>query len=314
MKNFAITGAAGFVAPRHIKAIYETGNRLVAAVDPHDSVGILDSYDMDISFFKEFERFDRHLHKLRRLGEERQVHFLTICSPNHLHDAHIRFALRSGAHAICEKPLVLNPWNLDALADLEQELGRTVYTVLQLRVHPSIIKLREQLHSETGKSKHEVELTYITSRGTWYLYSWKGQPEKSGGLTSNIGIHFFDMLMWLFGGVEVSEVHMATPRQTAGYLELEHARVRWMLSIDPRDLPAQAKEKGLRTFRSITIDGAEMEFSGGFIDLHTRVYEDILSGRGYGIADARPSIRLVHDLRHKLATGPTHNSHPFLKR
>lgn len=312
-KNFAITGVAGYVAPRHLKAIKETGNRLVAAVDPHDSVGLLDSYFADVRFFTEFERFDRHIEKLRRQGEDQRVHYVTICSPNYLHDAHCRFALRVGADAICEKPVVLNPWNIDALQELEKESGKKIYTILQLRVHPSLIALKEKLQKEKSSSKKEIILTYITSRGLWYLVSWKGQVERSGGLATNIGIHLFDLLIWLFGKVQHSEVHLSTPTRTGGYIELENARVKWFLSIDKSDLPDETKTKGKTTFRSITIDGQEVEFSEGFTDLHTIVYRETLAGRGFSLDDARPSVVLAHDIRNAKIIGVNENSHPLVK-
>ena len=290
--NFAITGVAGFVAPRHLQAIKDVGGRLVAALDPHDSVGILDRYQADAAFFTEFERFDRHVEKLRRGPEGDRVHYLSICSPNHLHDAHIRFALRVGAHAICEKPLVLNPWNLDALAELEKESGRHVYTVLQLRLHPAVLAIREALRAQAGQ-RHEVDLTYCTPRGVWYRHSWKGQAEKSGGVATNIGIHFYDLLIWLFGDVQSSALHLREPSRVGGTLELERARVRWFLSIDGRDLPAGVTG----THRKMTVDGREVEFTEGFGDLHTTVYREVLAGRGFTIADARPSVELVHRLR-----------------
>jgi UDP-N-acetyl-2-amino-2-deoxyglucuronate dehydrogenase len=312
-KNFAITGVAGYIAPRHLKAIKETGNRLVAAVDPHDSVGLLDSYFEDVSFFKEFERFDRHIEKLRRQGEDQHVHYVSICSPNYLHDAHCRFTLRVGADAICEKPVVLNPWNIDALQELEQESNRRIYTVLQLRVHPSLISLKEKLQKEPPTSKKEINLTYITSRGLWYLISWKGQVERSGGLATNIGIHLFDLLIWLFGRVEHSEVHLAAPTKTGGYMELQNARVKWFLSIDKNDLPDECKKNNKPTFRSITINGQEVEFSEGFTDLHTIIYKETLSGRGFGLEDARPSVVLAHDIRNASIIGINENSHPLAK-
>lgn len=312
--NFALTGASGFVAPRHLKAIKDTGNTLVAAVDPHDSVGVLDGYFDKVAFFTEFERFDRHIEKLRRLGPERAIDYVSICSPNYLHDAHCRFALRVGANAVCEKPLVLNPWNIDALEELETESGRKIYTILQLRVHPALIALHDRLQKLPPNTKRDVRLTYVTSRGQWYLVSWKGQPERSGGLATNIGIHFFDLLMWFFGGVRHSEVHLAQPLHTAGFLELERARVQWFLSIDQNDLPDEAKAKGQRTYRSITIDGEEIEFSEGFTDLHTVVYKETLAGRGFGLQHARPSIELVHDLREASAIGVNENTHPIVKK
>jgi len=312
MKNFALVGVGGYIAPRHLKAIKDTGNRLVAALDVNDSVGILDRFFPDVPFFTEFERFDRHADKLRRQSPENRINFVTVCSPNYLHDAHIRFALRIGAHAICEKPLVLNPWNLDALQEMEKESGCRVNTILQLRVHPVLIALREALRSERSTTKHEVYLTYITSRGPWYLQSWKGSLERSGGVATNIGIHFFDLLIWLFGNGVHSEVHFNDQRKTGGYLELEKARVHWFLSLDRNDLPEAAVECGLSTFRSITVDGKEVEFSEGFADLHTTVYQETLEGRGFGIEDARPSIELAYQIRNATATGVKPDSHPFL--
>lgn len=309
MKNFAITGVAGYIAPRHLQAIKETDNKLIAAIDPHDSVGILDRYFQEVSFFTEFERFDRHLEKLRKSDSERKLDFLSICSPNHLHDAHIRLALRLGANAICEKPLVLKPSNLDYLEELEIETGQIVYNVLQLRLHNSLIKLREQLQAAKTAKKHIVDLTYITSRGFWYKYSWKGNEEKSGGIASNIGIHFFDMLIWLFGKVQVHETHLAERDKMSGYLELENAHVRWFLSIDRNDLPPEAVSTGKTTFRSITVDGSEIEFTEGFTDLHTMVYRDILDGGGFRMSDARPSIELVYNIRNtapKISVGTLH--------
>jgi UDP-N-acetyl-2-amino-2-deoxyglucuronate dehydrogenase len=295
MANFALTGAAGYVAPRHLKAIKETGNHLVAAADPHDSVGILDQFFPDSAFFTEIERFDRHLEKLRRGPAENQVHYVSVCSPNYLHDAHIRLALRVGAHVICEKPLVITPWNLDVLADLEREYDRRIFNVLQLRVHPKLIALRNRLKQETDV-RHHVKLHYVTSRGIWYRYSWKGEESRSGGIATNIGIHFFDMLIWFFGGVQSSNVRIHERDRMGGELELKNADVEWFLSIDRDDLPEAVK--GLQpTYRSITVDGEEIEFSGGFRDLHTIVYEDALAGGGFGIEDARPSIELVHSLR-----------------
>lgn len=313
MKNFAMTGVAGYVAPRHLKAIKETGNRLVAAVDPNDSVGILDRHFDGVAFFTEFERFDRHIEKRRRHNGENRIHYVSICSPNYLHDAHCRFAMRIGADAICEKPLVLNPWNIDALKELEDDSGRRIFTVLQLRVHPSLIQLRDKLLAKPKSEKHDVCLTYITSRGPWYLVSWKGQMDRSGGLATNIGIHFFDLLMWMFGKVERSDVHISDSTHTAGYLELERARVRWFLSVDKRDLPKDVAETGQPTYRSITIDSEEVEFSGGFTDLHTIVYRNILAEKGFGLEDARPSIALAHDIRIAEPIGIGANAHPQIK-
>lgn len=315
MKNFAITGVAGYIAPRHLKAIKETGNNLVAAIDPHDSVGILDQFFPHTSFFTEFERFDRHLEKLRRKDEEHKVHYLTICSPNNLHDAHIRLALRIGADAICEKPLVLNPWNLDMLQELENETGSKVYTVLQLRVHESLIELKKKLDSAKTHQKYKVSLTYITSRGLWYDFSWKGQKEKSGGIGTNIGVHFFDMLIWLFGGVQKSELHLSEPNKMAGFMELDNAEVSWFLSADRSDLPADVVENGMPTFRSIEYNGEEIQFSSGFTDLHTKVYEETLAGNGFGIEDARPAIILVNELRNLKATDNAgYVIHPFAEK
>lgn len=311
-RNFALTGAAGFVAPRHLRAIKDTGNRLVAAADPHDAVGVLDRYSFDVRFFSEIERFDRHLEKLRRGVEANRVHYVSICSPNYLHDAHIRLALRVGADAICEKPLVINPWNLDALRELEQETGGRVNTVLQLRLHPQLMALRQTLAQERPSAPHDVCLTYITARGRWYDVSWKGSDERSGGIVTNIGIHFFDLLMWLFGPVAGCEVHMRDQRRVAGFLALERANVRWLLSTEMADLPFAA-EPGVRTtFRSIAVDGREIEFSDGFTDLHTRVYEEVLAGRGFGIDDSRPSIELSHRIRETPAELVPTRVHPLL--
>ncbi len=313
-KNFAITGVAGFVAPRHLKAIRDTGNNLVAAVDPNDSVGIIDSYFPDAKFFSEFERFDRHLEKLRRQGDDRRVSYVSICSPNYLHDAHARFALRIGADAICEKPVVLNPWNIDALQELEEEYKQRIFTVLQLRVHPALLELKKKADAEKHDKKHEIELTYITSRGAWYLVSWKGQTERSGGLATNIGIHFFDLLIWLYGGVEHSEVHHSSPRRACGFVELKNANVRWFLSIERDDLPQDTAKLGHPTFRSITVDGSEIEFSGGFTDLHTVVYQETLAGRGFSLEDARPSVALAHDIRNVKPIGVNERAHPLARR
>lgn len=311
MKYFALTGLAGYIAPRHLQAIKSTGNRLIAAVDPNDSVGIIDSFFPESSFFTEFERFDRHLEKLRRDKNGEVIDFLTICSPNNLHDAHIRLALRVGADAICEKPLVMNPWNLDALQQLEQEYEKRVWTILQLRLHPSLIELRKKIKSGDNTRKR-VKLTYITSRGLWYHYSWKGDMERSGGIGTNIGIHFFDMLMWLFGKPQQTELHLREPNRMGGFLELPDADVEWFLSLEASDIPEHAN--GQRTYRSITIDGEELEFSGGFTDLHTRVYEEILEGKGFGIEDARESIELVYRLRTMdLTKNPAGLVHPAVE-
>jgi UDP-N-acetyl-2-amino-2-deoxyglucuronate dehydrogenase len=308
-----MTGVGGYIAPRHLKAIQDTGNRLVAAADPHDAVGVLDRYSFDVRFFNEIERFDRHLEKLRRGPVENRVDYVSICAPNHLHDAHIRLALRVGAHAICEKPLVINPWNLDALQDIERETGQRVYTVLQLRVHPQLVALRERLLADRGR-RHSVRLTYITARGPWYDVSWKGNVERSGGIVTNIGIHFFDLLCWLFGAVGKSEVHAHDTHVAAGFLELAHADVEWFLSTDSAHLPFAPQPGTKTTFRSITVDGDEMEFSEGFTDLHTRVYEQVLAGSGYGIDDARPSIELTSSIRQAAVVDRPANAHPKVVR
>jgi UDP-N-acetyl-2-amino-2-deoxyglucuronate dehydrogenase len=311
-RNFAVTGVAGYVAPRHLRAIRETGNRLAAAVDPHDSASILDQYSMDVRFFREFERFDRHLEKLRRGPEEARIHYVSICSPNYLHDAHCRLALRVGADAICEKPVVINPWNLDTLQELERETGRRIWGVLQLRLHDTLAALREKLALE--KTTHDVVLTYITARGPWYHVSWKGQEEKSGGIAVNIGIHFFDLLLWLFGPAVGYRLYEAGHKRMSGFLELERARVRWLLSVDAADLPFRATPGGRTTFRSMTVDGQEIDFTEGFTDLHTRVYEEVLAGRGFGIEEVRPSIELVHRIRQEEPRTADELAHPRLRR
>lgn len=296
--NFALIGAAGYIAPRHMSAIKETGNTLIAALDPFDSVGIIDSYFPDAQFFTEPERFDRHLDKLRRKGEQK-VDYVSICSPNYLHDAHIRMALRNDAHAICEKPLVLNPWNIDALQEIEKESGKQIFTILQLRHHPAIIALKQKVEDELCKQQtfYDINLKYITSRGSWYHHSWKGKKEKSGGIATNIGIHFFDMLTWIFGSCAENSVEKYEPDHASGKLKLENANVNWFMSINSNHLPAEAKAAGKTTYRSITVDGEEIEFSGGFTDLHTQSYAYILSGEGFGIEEARASIQIVHDIR-----------------
>jgi UDP-N-acetyl-2-amino-2-deoxyglucuronate dehydrogenase len=295
MKNFALIGAAGYIAPRHMKAIKETNNNLVAALDKHDNVGILDSYFPQADFFTEFERFDRHLDKLKRKGQ--RIDYVSICSPNYLHDSHIRFALKHGADAICEKPLVLNPWNIDALEEMEKETGGKIFNVLQLRLHPSIVALRDKVRKANKKDPYEVNLKYITSRGNWYHISWKGDSSKSGGIATNIGIHFFDMLVWVFGPCKSVSVNEMTPEHCSGVLELENAHVNWFLSINIEHVPAEVRNAGKRTYRSLTMEGEEIEFSEGFTDLHTKTYEEILKGNGFGLADARPSIEIVHKIR-----------------
>lgn len=311
MKRFALIGAAGYVAPRHMKAIKETKNKLVAALDTNDSVGIIDSYFPKADFFTEFERFDRHIDKKRRKGEK--IDYISICSPNYLHDAHIRFALRNNACAICEKPLVLNPWNIDGLEEIETETASQVYNILQLRLHPSLIALKKQVEEQKKDKKYEIDLTYITSRGHWYFTSWKGYNEKSGGIATNIGIHFYDMLIWIFGNVQQNDVHLLEADKSAGYLELENARVRWFLSVDEKTLPENIKEAGQRTYRSITVDGKEIEFSGGFTDLHTLSYEGILAGNGFGLKEARPSIETVYAIRNAIPNLKKGEVHPFIQ-
>ncbi|MBN2814307.1 MAG: Gfo/Idh/MocA family oxidoreductase [Bacteroidales bacterium] len=310
-KKFAIIGVGGYIAVRHLKAIKDTGNMLLATLDPNDSVGIIDSYYPESHFFVEFERFDRHVDKLRRSGI--QLDYVSICSPNYLHDSHIRFALRSGASAICEKPLVLNPWNIDALSDIENEFGKKINTILQLRLHPVLIDLKNKMDNASGDIMHNLDLTYITSRGNWYFNSWKGDIHKSGGIATNIGIHFFDMLTWIFGNVRSSIVHMLTTTKAAGYLELEKARVRWFLSLDYNDLPATVKEKGKRTYRSIVMDNQEIEFSEGFTDLHTKSYEEILEGKGFGLKEARPSVDIVYQIRNAAPVGLKGDYHPMCR-
>lgn len=295
MKNFAIIGVAGYIAPRHLKAIKATGNNLVAALDNFDSVGVLDSYFPKTDFFVEFERFDRHVEKLKL--QNVHLDYVTVCSPNYLHDAHIRFGLRHNADVICEKPIVLNPWNIDALAEIERETGRRVFTILQLRLHPSVVALRDLVTKAAAGERFSVDLDYITARGNWYQFSWKGDVNKSGGIATNIGVHFFDMLLWVFGGVIENNVHHHSATKAAGFLKLEKADVNWRLSIDADDLPNEAKAAGKRTFRSIKINGNEFEFSEGFEDLHTRCYEKILAGDGYGLAETRQAINLVHQIR-----------------
>jgi UDP-N-acetyl-2-amino-2-deoxyglucuronate dehydrogenase len=315
MKKFALIGAAGYIAPRHMRAIKDTGNDLVVALDKCDSVGIIDSFFPEADFFTEFERFDRHVDKLRRNGEK--IDYVSITTPNYLHDAHIRWALRNGADAICEKPLVLNPWNVDALKDIEKETGKKVNTILQLRLHPSIISLKEKVEKELRENPnkvYDIDLTYLTSRGKWYFISWKGDEKKSGGIATNIGIHFYDMLTYIFGDVEANIVHLKTEYANAGFLKLKHANVRWFLSVIYDYIPDEIKVKGQRTYRSITVDGEEIEFSGGFTDLHTKSYEEILKGNGFGLDDAKKSIEIVSTIRHLEPVGLKGEYHPFCKK
>lgn len=314
VKNFALIGAAGYIAPRHMQAIKATGNNLSSAFDPNDSVGILDSYFPNAHFFTEFERFDRHIHKLSRGIEENRINFVSICSPNYLHDSHIRFALRSHTEVICEKPLVLNPWNIDPLKEIEQETGMRVNTILQLRMHPAIIGLRDKVAKASKIQKYNVDLTYITSRGNWYLQSWKGDDRKSGGIATNIGVHFFDMLHFVYGKLQDVKVHLAEPMKAAGFLEYEHARVRWFLSLDVNDVPLEQRQLGKRTFRSITADGDGIEFSDGFTELHTRSYEEILAGRGFGLDESRVAIETVAAIRNAGLSRLDVLAHPFTQQ
>lgn len=311
MKRFGLIGAAGYIAPRHMKAIKDTGNDLVAAMDSFDSVGIIDSYFPDASFFTEFERFDRHIDKLRR--EDRPIEYLSICTPNYLHDAHIRFGLRSNAHVICEKPLVLNPWNLEALMEIEKETKYSIYNILQLRHHEEIVKLKKRIEDGPKDKIYDVDLAYFTSRGKWYSYSWKGDINKSGGIATNIGVHFYDMLQWVFGPVKNTIVHLHEKDRAAGFLELEKARVRWFLSINYDLLPEDVKASGKRTYRSITVDDKEIEFSSGFTELHTTSYKEILAGRGYKAIDCKNSIELVHKIRNAKPVGLVGDYHPIAK-
>lgn len=312
MKNFALIGAAGYIAVRHMNAIKETGNNLIAALDKFDSVGVIDSYFPDADFFTEFERFDRHFDKIKRGGKK--IDFVSICSPNYLHDSHIRFALRQHSDAICEKPLVLNPWNIDALAEIEKETGQKINNIFQLRLHPSIIKLKDEIENGPKEKIYDIDLTYITSRGNWYFQSWKAEITKSGGIATNIGVHFFDMLTWIFGEVKVNTVNLSEPKKAAGLLQLEKANVRWFMSLDSQDLPQQQKEKGQTTFRSISINNKELEFSDGFTDLHTVSYQEILNGNGFGLNEARKSIQIVYSIRNSVPIGLLGDYHPFAKK
>jgi len=309
-KNFGIIGVAGYIAVRHLHAIKETGNNLLASLDKFDSVGRIDSYFPDSDFFVEFERFDRHFDKLKRTGTK--IDYVSICSPNYLHDSHIRFALRHQAEAICEKPIVLNPWNIDALQEIENETGHKIYTVLQLRLHPKILELREKIRNGPKGKVYDIDMTYVTSRGNWYSISWKGDIQKSGGVATNIGIHFFDMLSWIFGDTRKNIVHISETNKAAGYLELENARVRWFLSLDYKDIPLSFKKSGKRTYRSVTVNGEEIEFSEGFADLHTLTYQEILAGRGFGLKEARQSVETAYNIRNSKPIGLQGDYHPIL--
>ncbi len=310
-KNFGIIGVAGYIAVKHLKAIKDTGNNLLASLDKFDSVGRIDSYFPESDFFVEFERFDRHIDKLKRTGTK--IDYVSICSPNYLHDSHIRFALRHQAEAICEKPIVLNPWNIDALQEIENETGRKISTILQLRLHDKIKELHDKIKNGPKGKIYDVDMSYVTSRGNWYSISWKGDIQKSGGVATNIGIHFFDMLTWIFGDVKKNIVHLSEPDKAAGYLELENARVRWFLSIDYNDIPDWVKATGKRTFRSITVDGEEIEFSEGFTELHTLSYREILAGKGFGLKDARLSVETAYTIRNAEPVGLRGDYHPILK-
>jgi UDP-N-acetyl-2-amino-2-deoxyglucuronate dehydrogenase len=309
-KNFGIIGVAGYIAVRHLHAIKETGNNLLASLDKFDSVGRIDSYFPDSDFFVEFERFDRHFDKLKRTGTK--IDYVSICSPNYLHDSHIRFALRHQAEAICEKPIVLNPWNIDALQEIENETGHKIYTVLQLRLHPKILELRDKIRNGPKGKVYDIDMTYVTSRGNWYSISWKGDIQKSGGVATNIGIHFFDMLSWIFGDTRKNIVHISETNKAAGYLELENARVRWFLSLDYKDIPLSFKKSGKRTYRSVTVNGEEIEFSEGFADLHTLTYQEILAGRGFGLKEARQSVETAYNIRNSKPIGLQGDYHPIL--
>jgi UDP-N-acetyl-2-amino-2-deoxyglucuronate dehydrogenase len=311
MKNFALLGLAGYIAPRHLKAIKDTGNNLLVALDKTDNVGVIDSYFPNADFFTEPERFERHVYKMQREGKT-PIDYFSICTPNYLHDAHIRMALRNGTNAICEKPLVLNPWNIDALETLEKETHKKIYTILQLRLHPSIIALKKKIEADKSEKIYDVDLTYITSRGKWYHYSWKGEEEKSGGLVTNIGIHFFDMLGFIFGKVKNNVIHHRDKQWCAGYLEFERARVRWFLSVNADFLPQKVKESGKTTYRSILVENEELEFTDGFTDLHTLTYQQILAGNGFGLQDAKSSIEIVHHIRNAACSqAAAEEKHPF---
>jgi UDP-N-acetyl-2-amino-2-deoxyglucuronate dehydrogenase len=312
MKNFALIGAAGYIAPRHMKAIKDTGNDLLAAYDPYDGVGIMDSHFPNADYFTEFERFDRHVDLLRRNNS--QVDFVSVCSPNYLHDSHIRFGLRSGADVICEKPIVLNPWNIDAIQEAEKDSGSRVYTILQLRYHEAIKKLKDKTENGPSDKIYDIDLTYLTSRGKWYYTAWKGDIDKSGGIATNIGVHFFDMLTWVFGKLKGQTIHLHTHDRASGIMHLERANVRWFLSINYDMIPEKEKVEGKRTYRSITIDGEEIEFSQGFTELHTASYDSILNGNGYRIGDTREAIQIVHDIRHAETVSLKGDYHPLAKR
>jgi len=310
VKNFALIGI-GYIAEKHLRAIKETGNDLLAALDPHDSVGILDEYFPNCEYFSDHARFERHIAKAQFQNTSNKIDYFSICSPNYLHDSHIRLALNSGANVICEKPLVINPWNLDLLEKLEETSKLSIFTVLQLRLHPEILKLKKE--QQLSKTKKDITLSYISARGKWYQHSWKGNIEKSGGILVNIGIHFFDMLLWIYGPVKHFEVYEYSDTKASGYLELANANVKWFLSIDKSDLPKNVIEQNNSTYRSITIDNKELEFSQGFKNLHTEVYREIFLNGGNRISESRPSIELVYKLKNeKIST--SNDKHPFSKK
>lgn len=311
MKNFAVIGVGGYVAPRHLKAIKDTQNRLVACYDKSDSVGIIDSYFPEASFFTEFELFDRHCSKIRNTADKLDI--VSVCTPNYLHDSHTRYALRLGADVICEKPLVLNPWNIDTLQKIEQETGRHVNNILQLRLHPAVIALKKKIEEGPQDKIYDVDLTYITSRGNWYYASWKGDVHKSGGIATNIGVHFYDMLSYIFGNIEENVVHVASHDRVAGFLRLKKANVRYFLSINSKTLPQEVVEQNLRTYRSIQIGNEAFEFSGGFTELHTESYKQILNGNGFGLDEVRNCIQIVYDIRNATPIGLVGDYHPLAK-
>ena len=311
MKNFALIGAAGYIAPRHMKAIKDTGNNLLAAYDPYDGVGIMDSHFPDADYFTEFERFDRHIDRLKRNNSK--IDYVSICSPNYLHDSHIRFGLRSNADVICEKPIVLNPWNIDALEEAEKLSTQKIFTILQLRHHEAIKVLKKKVEEGPADKIYDIDLTYLTSRGKWYYTSWKGDLNKSGGIATNIGVHFYDMLTWVFGALKSQTIHLHTHDRASGIMHLERANVRWFLSINYDVLPQKEKSDGKRTFRSITVDGEDIEFSRGFTELHSASYDAILNGNGYRIGDIREAIQIVHEIRHSSPQGLKGDYHPLAK-
>ncbi|MDD3724021.1 MAG: Gfo/Idh/MocA family oxidoreductase [Bacteroidales bacterium] len=311
MKNFGIIGVAGYIAPRHLRAIKDTGNNLIVALDKSDTVGIMDSYFPNSSFYTEFERFDRYVDKIKHT--EKKLDYISVCTPNYLHDSHIRFGLRTQCDVICEKPLVLNPWNIDAISMMEKETGKKVYNILQLRLHQAIIDWKKEIENGPKDKVYDFDLTYITSRGTWYYTSWKGVTEKSGGVATNIGVHFYDMLSWIFGEIKENIVHVYQHDRAAGFLRFEKARVRYFMSINADTLPQQAILEGKRTYRKIEMEGKEIEFSEGFTELHTESYRQILAGNGFSLEDSRQSIQIVSDIRNSKPVGLKGDYHPLAK-